>query len=93
MTHPQVELIEKVAQDATLALCEFAKNPDITRDDLALIYGALLHAGIVNWATVNETILTRWSKSGLRYIKEKAWQWRERARAQVRNDPGEANGD
>lgn len=47
-----------------------------TRDDVAVEYATALRAYGPNgdWAGINGAILGRWSMSGLRYIKEKAWK-------------------
>ena len=48
------------------------------RDDMADEYASLLtHYGRPEWEgwrPLNEAILRRWSPSGLRYIKTKAWR-------------------
>ena len=47
-----------------------------TRDEIAVEYGKLLRSGVtseVTWAVLNLAIIDRWSESGLRYIKAKAW--------------------
>ena len=46
-----------------------------TRDEIAVEYARLLANGPAwPWATLNLAIVDRWSMSGLRYIKEKAWK-------------------
>jgi hypothetical protein len=47
-----------------------------TRDDVAEAYAERLRlAGPEGgWQEFNQAILERWSMSGLRYIKEKAWK-------------------
>ena len=46
-----------------------------TRDEIAVEYARLLANGPEwPWETLNLAIVDRWSMSGLRYIKEKAWK-------------------
>lgn len=46
------------------------------RDEMAAAYAELLRTEKPSWPTwivVNVAIMDRWSMSGLRYVKEKAW--------------------
>jgi hypothetical protein len=48
-----------------------------TRNEVAANYALALIAhgtGWEHWADVNAAILRRWTPSGLRYIKERAWK-------------------
>jgi hypothetical protein len=50
-------------------------DPRMKRDDVALTYAfALRQRADINWAAVNQAIISRWSLSGLKYIKESAWR-------------------
>ena len=50
-------------------------DPQMTRDDVAATYAfAIRQASQVDFPTVNQAIIDRWSMSALRYIKEKAWR-------------------
>lgn len=53
------------------------------RDSVALTYAmAMASSEPTDWKAVNESIMKRWSVSGLKYIKERAWKLREeKARA------------
>ena len=56
-------------------LLQECKIPQITRNDIALTYRlAMQSRESVDWAKVNAAIIERWSKSGLKYIKELAWK-------------------
>ena len=47
------------------------------RNDLAHVYAKLLRNldyDDPDWRYLNEAIIARWSESGLRYIKTKAWK-------------------
>lgn len=65
-----------------LACCEstlLSEIPmkELKRDDIALTYCLALRSSESNkidWAKVNTAIMNRWSKSGLIYIKERAWK-------------------
>ena len=63
-------------------LSEIRGRTDNTRDDIAFHYSALIantYPGDgVNWTLINRAILTRWSESGLQYIKRRAWKYLER---------------
>ncbi|MDD3961296.1 MAG: hypothetical protein PHT77_05475 [Bacteroidales bacterium] len=52
--------------------------PQIKRNDIAMTYRLAMEAERdgrekIDWLKVNTAIINRWSKSGLRYIKERAW--------------------
>ena len=52
-----------------------------TRKDIAVVYAAALwQSAPVEWAAVNLAIKERWSMSGLKYIKELAWDLYEKAK-------------
>lgn len=45
------------------------------REDVALTYAfALYQPDEVDWPTVNAAIIERWSASGLKWIKTRAWK-------------------
>jgi hypothetical protein len=55
-------------------------SPQIKRNGIAITYRLAMEADRdgrenINWEKVNTAIIARWSKSGLRYIKERAWRW------------------
>lgn len=55
-------------------LVTMIRDRENTRDDIAVAYrNALLTHPVIDWSEVNRAILERWSVSGLRYVKEKAW--------------------
>lgn len=62
MVDPQRVMLEEIADSR------------MTRDDVATSYAFGLRQGGVDWATVNRAIIERWSRGGLRYIKERAWK-------------------
>lgn len=65
--------LELVACTQTL-LTEIA-DKRMKRNNVATTYAlALRSSGPTDWATVNRAIMQRWSISGLRYIKERAWR-------------------
>lgn len=50
----------------------------IKRNDIAITYRLAMEAErdkreSIDWAKVNAAIIARWSKSGLQYIKKRAW--------------------
>jgi hypothetical protein len=52
------------------------------RDDIAAKYAAALsQSAPVEWAAVNLAIKERWSMSGLKYIKELAWDLYEKEKS------------
>lgn len=66
----QVDLVDPQGQ----LLREIA-DPAMTRDDVMLTYAfAIRQASEVDFATVNNAILNRWSMNALKYIKEGAWR-------------------
>jgi hypothetical protein len=55
--------------------------PQIKRKDIAITYRLAMEADRdgrekINWGKVNHAIITRWSLSGLQYIKKLAWERR-----------------
>jgi len=45
------------------------------RDDIVATYRfALISSEEIDWPVVNHAIIDRWSRSGLKYIKNKAWK-------------------
>ncbi|MCR4340617.1 MAG: hypothetical protein NUW01_12120 [Gemmatimonadaceae bacterium] len=44
-----------------------------TLDEAAAVYRYMLPNKNVDWTAVNTTIIERWSRSGLTYIKREAW--------------------
>jgi len=51
----------------------------IKRNDIAITYRLAMEADRdkrekIDWQKVNAAIIERWSKSGLKYIKERAWK-------------------
>lgn len=64
-----------------LAFCEShllreIADPDIKRIDVAKTYALTLKSsecGKVDWPKVNGAIMSRWSRSGLEWIKTQAW--------------------
>ncbi len=63
-------------QDAQESLEREIANPRMKRTDIALTYAFGIRdcAAEVDWATVNQQIIDRWSVSGLQYIKRQAWK-------------------
>jgi hypothetical protein len=61
---------------STRTLVLVTQHPAVKRIDMADWYRKALansnHA--TDWATVNAAIIDRWSESGLKYIKRKAWK-------------------
>jgi len=47
---------------------------DLTRDEMAYVYAGLIAGGEFPFAELNTRIMNRWSRSGLVYIKNKAWK-------------------
>lgn len=45
----------------------------MTRDDMAIAYADLIQSDYPAFPELNKQIITRWSISGLKYIKKKAW--------------------
>ena len=53
--------------------------PEIKRNSIAMTYRLAMEADRdgrekIDWLKVNTAIINRWSKSGLKYIKERAWK-------------------
>jgi hypothetical protein len=47
--------------------------PEMKRRDIAQIYALTMRSGeAVDWGKINAAIISRWSKSGLVWIKEQA---------------------
>lgn len=66
--YPEKEILDEINNK------DFPKK----RDAIAVSYFLLLHSPEeVDWEKVNKAIINRWSLSGLKYIKRKAWQWIE----------------
>ena len=62
MVDPQRVILEEIA------------NKKFTRNSVALTYAfCLRQREEVDFGIVNRAILERWSRSGLEYIKKKAW--------------------
>ena len=62
-----------------------------TRADMALSYAYLLtHQAGIDWTEINMGIINRWSLSGLRWIKARAWDmsYPDRSRA-AEHSPGD----
>ena len=53
------------------------KKKSLTRDDMAYVYAGLMGIKDYPFDVLNQKIMSRWSFSGLVYIKEKAWKIRE----------------
>ncbi len=63
-------------------------DPKATRADVAEVYAeALTHPGRFDWTFLNGVILSRWSRSGLSWIKDEAWK---QASSAGRSSRGEA---
>lgn len=64
----------ELANTTTMLLREIAE-PTVYREDVALTYAlAIASSNDTNWARVNRAIMARWSVSGLKYIKRRAWK-------------------
>lgn len=51
---------------------------ELSRNSIALTYAfGLRSRENIDWAKVNAAIVERWSKAGLKYIKERAWKLHE----------------
>ena len=58
----------------TLRLLEILNDPEpLTRDEMAEYYREFLEDLDVDWSAVNTAIMQRWSRTGLSYIKRRAW--------------------
>lgn len=49
-------------------------DPQMKRNDIAILYRDLLQQPGIDWRAINAAIIERWSKAGLIYIKERAWK-------------------
>lgn len=53
-------------------------NPKNKRNDIAKLYKSMIiwdeKYHTANWGDINRAIIKRWSRSGLEYIKRKAWR-------------------
>jgi hypothetical protein len=63
-------------ESVLIAECGYKET---TRNDIAITYRMAMeserdHKEKIDWRKVNESIINRWSKSGLKYIKERAWK-------------------
>ena len=50
----------------------------VKRNDIAITYRFAMEADVqgrekIDWSKVNAAIINRWSRSGLQYIKKRAW--------------------
>lgn len=65
--------------EVELCCCEFVllneiSMKEIKRDSIALTYRMAMDSSEkIDWAKINKAIMNRWSLSGLKYIKNKAW--------------------
>lgn len=63
--------------DFTPLLIEKINDPSMRRIDIADIYAdAIIYGDKTNWTVVNTAIISRWSNSGLKWIKDAAWKSR-----------------
>lgn len=52
----------------------------ITRDKIVPLYKSLVEIGaifgnnVIDWGTINQAIINRWSRNALEYIKNNAWK-------------------
>jgi hypothetical protein len=56
------------------ALSDAADRDHAARIYSRAIYNERVNDWGINWVEVNQTIIHRWSESGLRYIKDMAWK-------------------
>jgi len=50
-------------------------HKECKRNDIALTYYfCLVSSEKINWGRINRSIMERWSRSGLNYIKTEAWK-------------------
>ena len=55
------------------------EHKECKRKDIALTYYfCMVSLEDIDWGKVNRAILERWSRSGLKYIKEEAYKWAEK---------------
>ena len=59
--------------DAEAMILSEIADKRFKRDDVAVTYWMCLEQQDVHWSRINAAIIARWSKSGLIYIKTKAW--------------------
>ena len=60
---------------ATTELLVAVEDRTKKRDDIAMAYARELHGeSLVDWPAVNAAVIERWSRSGLSYIKKRAWR-------------------
>ena len=57
----------------------------VTRKEMAEVYAKAIQieVGYIDWPILNRAIMDRWSRSGLRFIKERAWRIVEQAKRSV----------
>jgi len=70
----RIELI-----DAEPTILREIANPKMKRADIAATYAFLIRDMLDRgyqpaWTTINEAIMERWSLSGLKWIKNRAWR-------------------
>ncbi len=54
-----------------------ATDPKLTRKNCVEMYAELLRTrsmDLIDWPAVNRSIMNRWSLSGLKWIKDRAWK-------------------
>lgn len=68
-------------EEGQIANCDFVQwimneieDPKMTRREVAHTYSILILKGQEEWATINQAIMKRWSKSALLWIKTEAWK-------------------
>ena len=61
------------------------KNTSLDRDNIAVTYAIIItrFGNKANWLLINTLIINRWSRSGLEYIKSKAWKLVEQTKEDV----------
>jgi hypothetical protein len=64
--------------NAQQTILEEIADSRLKQSDIALTYRYLLESDrdkreSIDWGMVNQAILKRWSKSGLKHVKELAW--------------------
>ena len=52
-------------------------KPKLIRDNMAYVYAGLIDIKDYPFEILNRRIIKKWSKSGLEYIKDRAWKIRE----------------
>jgi len=66
--------------NATTETIVAAINAAANREEAAQIYAGAMgmpRIGVLSFVAINDAITTRWSKSGLKYIKQQAWKIRD----------------